>query len=361
MRFITPASQKGLVAFCGALLLLVLPACGKKANPVIPVKYTPKGVEALSYQIKGKNLLVSWAVPRENTDGSPLTDLKGFLLSKGQWPTKDYCPTCPDQFQETLWIDLKGPEQPDIRINTEQVQLTFADLKSGITYFFQVKAVNKKETVSQSSKTLSLSWEAPFKPPLDLQLKPDPRGLVISWKPSPGLIDGTTSETPAGYLLERRLEKGPWQPVSAPPLTTTSYTDAELLEKTSYSYRVKALRRVRNNLLESEASEEKDLVYLRLFPPPALQDLIVFSTPKGVELRWQGLENMSIGGYHVYRRIKNEKTAKRITGAPVIDTVFEDRQLVPGTTYVYSVTALGLAPGLLEGPRSREVEITFNP
>ncbi|MEW6187775.1 MAG: fibronectin type III domain-containing protein [Thermodesulfobacteriota bacterium] len=361
MRRVNLSSCKRLAAFCGLFLLLVLPACGKKANPVVPVKYTPKGVETLGYQIKGKNLLVSWAIPRENTDGSPLTDLKGFYLSKGQWPTKDYCPTCPAQFQETLWIDPKGPEQPDIRIDADQVQLTFEDLKSGTTYFFQVKAVNKKETAGQSSKTLRLSWEAPFQPPTDLQVKQDPKGLVISWKPSSVLIDGTASETPAGYLLERKLEKGPWQRVGEPPLTTTTYTDGELQEKTAYAYRVKALRRVQDTLLESEASEEKNLVYTRLFPPPAVQDLVVFSGSRGVELRWQGIETMTIGGYHVYRRIKTEKAGKRITKEPIKGTLFEDRQVVPGTAYLYSVTALGVAPGVMEGPRSKEVEITVSP
>ena len=117
-------------------LIISLLACGKKANPVIPVKVLPNGVENLSYQIKGKSLMVSWSIPGQNTDGSPLTDLKGFKVRKGEWPTKDYCPTCPDQFQETLWIDLKGPELPDVRVDPDQVQLTFNRLTSRLYLLF---------------------------------------------------------------------------------------------------------------------------------------------------------------------------------------------------------------------------------
>ncbi len=198
-------------------LMISLLACGKKANPVIPVKVIPNGIENLSYQIKGKTLIVFWSIPTQNTDGSPLTDLKGFRVQKGEWPTKDFCATCPDQFQETLWIDLKGPELPDIRIDPDQVQLNFNRLNPGNTYFFQVTAVTKKEAASKPSKTLRLSWELPLAPPSAIQVKPDPKGLVISWNPSLSLIDGSPADRP-GRLYpgtengERILAEGQYRP-----------------------------------------------------------------------------------------------------------------------------------------------------
>jgi hypothetical protein len=342
-------------------LILNLLGCGKKANPVIPVKVSPNGVENLGYRIKGNALMVSWSIPVQNTDGSPLTDLKGFRVRKGEWPTKDYCPTCPDQFQETLWIDLKGPELPDVRVDPDQVQLIFNRLTPGYTYFFQVTAVTRKEALSKSSKTLHWSWELPLKPPLDVQIKSEPQGLVISWDPPPSLIKGSAPEGLAGYSLERKTENGPWQKVNPEPITGTSHTDSGLQEGVNYSYRLKALRQVQGFLLESEASEEKNIVYTRSFPPPAVQDLIAFSSPQGVELRWQETEGSTPSGYHVYRRTRNERTPKRITPESVRDTIFEDRQVKPGTTYYYSLSTVGSAPALLEGPRSNEIEITYNP
>jgi hypothetical protein len=349
-----------VILVCFFLMITGL-ACGKKANPVIPVKVFPKGVENLSYQIKGESLLISWSIPGQNTDRSPLTDLKGFRVRKGEWPTKDYCPTCPDQFQETLWIDLKGPELPDIRIDPDQVQMTFNRLHPGLTYFFQVTAVTKKEATSNPSKTLHLSWDLPLKPPSAIQMKSEPQGLVISWNPSPSLINGAAPEGLAGYTLERKMEKGPWQKVSSEPITTTTYIDTGLQEGVHYSYRLKALRLVQGNILESEPSEEMGIIYTRLFPPPAVQDLIAFLSPRGVELRWQEIESVTPSGYHIYKRTKNERTPKRITAESVRNTIFEDRQVTPGTTYFYSISAVGSPPALLEGPRSKEIEITFNP
>ncbi|MBI4767844.1 MAG: fibronectin type III domain-containing protein [Deltaproteobacteria bacterium] len=342
-------------------LLVSLLACGKKANPVIPVKVSPQGVESLNYQIKGNSLIISWSIPSLNTDGSPLTDLKGFSVRKGEWPTKNYCDTCPDQFQETLWIDLKGPELPDIRVEPDQVQLTLNRPTPGYTYFFQVTAVTRKEAASKPSKTLHLSWELPLKPPSAIQFKPEPQGLGISWNPSLSLIDGSAPEGLAGYTLERKTEKGPWQKVNPEPITGTSHTDSGLQEGVNYSYRLKALRSIQGGLLESETSEEKSIVYTSAFPPPAVQDLIAFLRPQGVELRWQETGGSAPSGYYIYRRTRNERTPKRITTESVRETIFEDRQVKPGTTYFYSISAVGSAPALLEGPRSNEIEITYSP
>ena len=91
---------------------------------------------------------------------------------------------------------------------------------------------------------------------------------MISWDPSPSLIDGSAPEGLAGYTLERKTEKGPWQKVNPEPITGTSHTDSGLQEGVNYSYRLKALRLVQGSLLESEASEEKDIVYTRILPSP---------------------------------------------------------------------------------------------
>lgn len=351
----------GVAAAALLALCLLNSACGKKANPVIPVKTVPQKVERITYRVQGGTLVLSWAVPKQNTDGSPLTDLMGFLLTRGDWPTKDLCPTCPPPFQETIRIDLKGPEIPDLEIDAEQVRWRLRDLKAGVTYFFRVKAVTRRGIESESSPTLQVSWEIPFAQPKDLQLTADPQGMKISWKPSTSLMDGSSPDRPALYLLERKAEKGPWEVLGGGPLSATTFTDTDLKEKTAYAYRVKALRQIGKAYLESEASEEKETVYVRLFPPPAVQDLVAVSVAAGVELRWQGIENVEVAGYHVYRKQKNEKTARRITVSPVKETVFEDQKVTPGGTYIYFVSAVGVAPSFLEGPRSKEVEITVSP
>lgn len=343
------------------LLILSLVSCGKKANPVIPVKVLPKAVDHLGYQIKGKNLVLSWTIPNQNIDESPLTDLKGFILQKGEWATKDFCVTCPDRFQTTRRIDLKGPGAVGLKIEADQVELTEDQLKPGHTYSFQVTAVTKRERESQPSKILRIAWDFPLEPPSAVQIKSDSQGLEISWAPPRSLTDGTSPEGLAGYFLYRQTGKGPWMQVNDKPLEKPVYVDSGLQEGVRYAYRVKALRRIQESLLESEISEEKSTVFTRTGPPSAVQELVAIGGPRGIQIRWEGLEKMIPSGYHVYKRMENEKTAQRITPEALKDTIFEDGQVVAGKTYYYAVSVVGMPPALLEGPRSREIKITYNP
>lgn len=342
-------------------LILCLLACGKKTNPVIPVKVLPKGVDVLSYQVKGKSLVISWSIPNQNTDGSPLTDLKGFKFLKGEWSTRDFCPTCPDNFQETIWIDLKGPETAGLKIALDQVQLTYDRLQPGMTYSFQVIAVTRKEATSEPSKTLRVAWDLPLTAPSEVQVKPKGQGLEISWEPPLSLIDGSLPEGLVGYALYRQQGKGPWAKVTPDPITSTRYLDEKLQESVTYFYQVKALRKIHGNFLESEGSEEKGIVFTRIAPPPAVQELTAIPNPNGIEIRWQGIEIMTPSGYHIYKRSGGEKTALRITQEPLTETIYVDRQVMPGKAYFYSVSAVGGPPSLLEGPRSMEIEIIFRP
>ena len=79
----------------------------EKSQPGHSGKGNPQRNRKSQLPNQGENLDSLLGHPTQNTDGSPLTDLKGFRVQKGEWPTKDVCLTCPDQFQETLWIDLK--------------------------------------------------------------------------------------------------------------------------------------------------------------------------------------------------------------------------------------------------------------
>jgi hypothetical protein len=343
------------------LAVLLLGSCGKKANPVVPVKYVPKGIEALGYEIKEQSLIISWSNPKMNTDESPLVDLKGFTLRKGEFPAEDYCPTCPDVFKESLWIDLKGPEVPGIQVASDRVEITSTPLKPGTVYLYQVAAVNRKGISSEPSSTLKVTWETPLSPPrlTDLRLKNE--GVEVLWDDPQTLIDGRPAEGLAGTLVYRQVAPGPWEKRTPQPLKDRLFVDTQVKEGISYRYQLKAVREAHGALLESPVSEEKSIEFLRVVPPPAVQELVAVSMPKAVQLRWQGLESHLVQGYHLYRRTAQEKAPQRITRQVVPDTIFEDPHVQPGVPYFYSVSAVGSAPHAVEGPRSKEVEIQYLP
>jgi hypothetical protein len=353
--------RTGLLILAGLALAVLPAACGKKTNPMAPVKTVPQTVNDLAYGIQGQSLLLTWTPIKSNTDDSPLTDLKGYLLKRGEFPVKDYCATCPDQFQDRLWLDPQGPEQPGIRLEADRIALTLEQLRPGTVYLFQVTTVDKKGTSGEPSKTLKVTWDIPLSPPVLTDLKLRNEGVEVRWEAPKTLVDGSKAAAVAGYLVFRRAEGGAWERITGDPVPDTSLVDTQVKEGISYAYQVKALRPTNGHLLESAGSAESKVLFNRTAPPPAVQELLAVTAPNAVQLRWQGLTTQPVQGYHVYRRSAQDKTPKRLTREPLATTLFEDRQIQPGVAYYYSVSAVGPAPHFVEGERSPETGITYNP
>ena len=65
-------------------------------------------------------------------------------------------------------------------------------------------------------------------------------------------------------------------------------------------------------------------------------------TPHSVTLTWQEAKpraGSSVVGYNVYRRVQSETQYTKVAG-PVAHPPYEDRYVVSGKTYFYSVTAV---------------------
>jgi fibronectin type 3 domain-containing protein len=80
-------------------------------------------------------------------------------------------------------------------------------------------------------------------------------------------------------------------------------------------------------------------------------------TPHSVTLSWQEAKSPSgapVAGYNIYRRMKGDAQYTRIAG-PLAHPPYEDRQVVSGKIYYYSVTAIdtsGRESRLSEGIRA---------
>jgi fibronectin type 3 domain-containing protein len=61
----------------------------------------------------------------------------------------------------------------------------------------------------------------------------------------------------------------------------------------------------------------------------------------GVSLRWEQADLTGVEGFIVYRRVVSEKKAMRIAQVSDKENQFTDRQVKPGSLYVYTITVLG--------------------
>ena len=67
-------------AFC--FLTFLVPACGRKAPPRSPEDVLPKTIADLAASNVADGIQLSWSRPRTYADGTPMTDLGGFVVER---------------------------------------------------------------------------------------------------------------------------------------------------------------------------------------------------------------------------------------------------------------------------------------
>ncbi|RPI00189.1 MAG: hypothetical protein EHM71_17695, partial [Zetaproteobacteria bacterium] len=73
-------THRAVVVVAAALLLV--PACGRRGAPLPPLPVVPAAVSGLRAEPREAGILLSWTRPTRNTDGSALTDLREFRLTR---------------------------------------------------------------------------------------------------------------------------------------------------------------------------------------------------------------------------------------------------------------------------------------
>ncbi len=235
--------------FLIGLLVLMLPGCGKK-GPVRPKLATlPSAVENLSLQQQGKLFILGWTIPALNQDGSKAEDLAGFHIKRLNFDASEDCPTCREPQLSVAEIELRYPE-PAQRIGN-RLYWRDLDIRPGSGYRYAV-VPQTTGGLEGPAATVHLSVLQPPPSPTQLQVKAGDTQVSLEWQ-APQL---PADMQLVGYNLYRRQANRyfPIVPVNKEPLQGTRILDRGLDNGRAYEYRVSALVRVGEQLLESSAS-----------------------------------------------------------------------------------------------------------
>src|SRR3989475_7327899 len=215
---------------------------------------------------------------------------------------------------------------------------------TGITYFYQVSALN---STGESPKSNEASAIPPALPTAtqNLQATGGIARVSLSWQ-APASNGGSAITY---YKIFKSTSSG-----TEVYLTTrgnvTSYTDLAVTNGTTYFYKVSAL----NSAGESSQSNEASATPLG--PPFAPQNLQPTGGNARVTLSWQAPSSnggYAITGYKIYRSTRAGTEAYLTTRGNV--TSYTDLSVTNGLAYFYKVAALN---SLGESPRSNEASVT---
>ncbi|MBN1882302.1 MAG: hypothetical protein JW885_09030 [Deltaproteobacteria bacterium] len=122
-------------------MVLFLCACGVKAPPVPPSRVEPARVNNLSASLGENGAMLSWTVPKTNTDGSELTDLAGFSVLRRDVADEDLeCRSCSGEFEKVYEFTLEAPGWAHVQ--GDDIAFEDSSLSAGITYTYVVVPFN---------------------------------------------------------------------------------------------------------------------------------------------------------------------------------------------------------------------------
>jgi hypothetical protein len=304
------------VCLCGVALV---PACGKRGDPLPPLRRAPQPVTDLRVAQRGAFVEVRFTAPRAYTDGERLGVVEIELLRADR----------EGALEQVALVSLRRAAPGEALVETEPLPAP------GTTLRFAARAREKK-SVSVLATAPALLVQAAPPPPVQVQAAPGARGVGVSWQSAAG------SPTTLSFRVYRRAPDGAYDaPLIAAPTLGPPFEDSTLQPGQKACYVVRSVAAL-DPLVESAPSAESCTEAKDVTPPAAPEGGAAYLQDDGaVELSWSPLLETDLATYRVYRRT-GAGARERVAEVPPTETRWRDAQ-AGGARRVYTLTAVDLA------------------
>ena len=350
----------------GALLLLLaasaLVACGKKGPPVAPEVRVPTGPTGLHGAVDEQSIVVGWTGPGHRVDGSRLRAISLYKLYRreeadgGEPKSAMLSSGRVVGYDEIATIRTESPAPATVQ-GTSVTWVDRRTLAVGRRYVYVVTAEDALGRSSGPSARLVIPYLAAPKAPRALSAAPGDRRINLTWQPPAEMVDGSPAPGDLRYVVLRGAgAEGGLSAITPKPVDGTSFTDEGVDNDTDYRYAVRAVRVDPAVSATGEISASVVAAAADTTPPTAPAGLLAVPSPGAVRLAWNPSGSRDVALYAIYRAGETGDFL-RIATTMAVATVYVDRDVRPGTTYRYAVTALDRARRPNESARSNEISV----
>ncbi|HEX4952271.1 MAG TPA: fibronectin type III domain-containing protein [Thermoanaerobaculia bacterium] len=334
------SSLRPRAALLACFVLLAALACGKKGEPLPPLRYTPVAASDLAVRQRGDQLVVRVSYPQLTTAGQALPGLQAVEVLQLLRPaTAAGAPAPIDARQFVLGArkiaEIGGPELTTAAQGPHlEMVLSVAD-PAGVRSqhaSYGVRFVAKGGDVSELSNLVTLPPH-PSTPgvPTGLKAEGTPTGVLLTWT--------TATSGPVAVYRRGAAERSFGLPIASVEAGATTWVDQSARLGERYVYAVTGLA-AESPLVESALVRTVEAFYRDQFPPPPPVGLVALSEGDRARLVWEPVAAADLAGYHVYRRVVPGGAEDRLTAAPTTETSFQIEDLGKGRSFTFRVTAL---------------------
>ena len=401
-----------------ALGIITIVGCGKKGPPLPPLRPVPAQVTELSARRSGNEVRFTFKVPVQNVDGTrplsldrlevyaatvaadaPAPPNRDLLLPKFLVGTIPIKPVEPEGEAEastskpgttTPAAEKKEDPRPgpgEIATFVEELHearlkpqvfatpetaaaaptttaaiaaawaATVAQLKEApvTTRIYVIRGVSRNGRPGQQSERVAVPVMEVVPPPSGVTAAFTESQVTLSWS-APAVADPLAALGAAPvYNVYAGTAAAPLNPT---PLATTTFErpGVEFGKEECFVVRTAVTRG--NLTVESPASASTCVTATDTFPPAAPKGLSGVANVGAISLIWDANTESDLAGYIVLRGEVPGDKLQAITPAPIRETTFTDKTVVPGTRYVYAIVAVDRATPANTSPQSTRVEET---
>lgn len=337
-------------------LVLGILACGKKMPPRPPLEVVPQAVTELSTRLTEKAIVLTWKAPTKRKDGSPLACFSGFRVLRASYALAEDCPGCPVRYTEVFNVTWPGVRKGPA--GEKLIEFSDANIAYGHKYVYTVQAVDDDGRIGEEARPVTIYWDVPPGVPIALNAQAGDGQVTLSWRAPEKLLDGSAVDEPLFYYIYRRRGDDPYKRLmEAGLISNTLFIDNSVVNDTSYTYKVRAMRPVKSTFIEGVESNEVMAFPQDMTPPAPPSSLSAIASPDGVVLSWADNTEVDLAGYVVYRRRRGEARWQRFSGELEKLPHYIDKEVHKGEVYYYVVTAVDSSPRQNESLTSFEVKV----
>jgi hypothetical protein len=348
-----------LLALVGPILLT---ACATMNPPLPPSLDLPKPPSDLRASRKGDRVSLAWTLPTSTTDRRTIHSLGSTQICRSVATEITQCGTPVGELPpQTVPPTGKARSKPATASFADTLPASLLSDVASATVTYAVEVLNREGRGAGLSNRVRVPLVRTLPPPQDFQARLSAQGIVLSWASQAAPPNSDPSIHHLVRVYRNPLGSQERSLVGEVPLGGDhTLTDSSFEWEKTYQYRaqiVTVIRQPNQPEVQVEGSDTPDRFIFAddVFPPAIPTGLqAAFSGPGQlpfVDLIWAPNTDLDLAGYNVYRHEPGTAPV-RLNSELVKTPAYRDTAVVPGKTYIYSVSAVDLRGN--ESARSAE-------